>query len=237
LLATLRKQSWINYSTNKQRYNCEKSQQNERSVEMKLTMLKMSKKKIIGAVCAIALFAGGGVVGAQIYANAANNAIAVLPIAKGGTNANTASTAATNILGTNFDNYIGILPLAKGGTGTTLGNGAAGQYLTSNANGTSNWSNLLFSVPTTYKSVNVGNGANFNLATQLGIPAGTFITANFYYNNDGNGAMHVKYGGKADFWKSSSSGTGGVFISGVAGGFVVTHDSSGNTGCSVQVVY
>jgi hypothetical protein len=55
---------------------------------MKLTMLKMSKKKIIGAVCAIALFAGGAVVGAQINASAANNAIAVLPIAKGGTGQN-----------------------------------------------------------------------------------------------------------------------------------------------------
>jgi hypothetical protein len=59
------------------------------------------------------------VVGAQIYANAANNAIAVLPIAKGGTNANTASTAATNILGTNFGNYSGTLPTSKGGTGLT----------------------------------------------------------------------------------------------------------------------
>jgi hypothetical protein len=83
----------------------------------KLAILKMSKKKIIGAVCAIALFAGGAVVGAQIYANAENNAIAVLPIAKGGTNANTAATAATNILGTNFGNYSGVLPVAKGGTG------------------------------------------------------------------------------------------------------------------------
>jgi hypothetical protein len=59
----------------------------------KLAILKMSKKKIIGAVCAIALFAGGAVVGAQIYANASSNAVAVLPIAKGGTGASSLSTA------------------------------------------------------------------------------------------------------------------------------------------------
>jgi hypothetical protein len=54
----------------------------------KLAILKMSKKKIIGAVCVIAAFAGGAVVGAQINANAENNAIAVLPVAKGGTGQN-----------------------------------------------------------------------------------------------------------------------------------------------------
>jgi hypothetical protein len=84
---------------------------------MKLTILKMNKKKIIGAVCAIALFAGGGVVGAQIYANAFSNAIATLPLSKGGTSATTAGAAATSILGTNYANYDGILPVSKGGTG------------------------------------------------------------------------------------------------------------------------
>jgi hypothetical protein len=80
----------------------------------KLAILKMSKKKIIGAVCVIAAFAGGAVVGAQIYANASNNAVAVLPVAKGGTgqndlaavlgvgSANKLATART-INGTNFD--------------------------------------------------------------------------------------------------------------------------------------
>jgi hypothetical protein len=51
----------------------------------KLAILKMSKKKIISVICIIATFTGGCVVGAQIYANASNNAVAVLPIAKGGT--------------------------------------------------------------------------------------------------------------------------------------------------------
>jgi hypothetical protein len=85
---------------------------------MKLTILKMDKKKIIGAVCAIALFAGGAVVGAQINASASSNAIATLPLSKGGTEATTAGAAATSILGSNFTNYTGgILPIAKGGTG------------------------------------------------------------------------------------------------------------------------
>ncbi|MDR3116541.1 MAG: hypothetical protein LBT91_01690 [Bifidobacteriaceae bacterium] len=48
----------------------------------------------------------------------------ILPIAKGGTNANTASGAATNILGTNFANYSGILPIAKGGTDATAAKNA-----------------------------------------------------------------------------------------------------------------
>jgi hypothetical protein len=54
----------------------------------KLAILKMSKKKIIAAICAICLFAGGAIIGAQITASAANNAVAVLPAAKGGTGQN-----------------------------------------------------------------------------------------------------------------------------------------------------
>ncbi|MDR3116861.1 MAG: hypothetical protein LBT91_03425 [Bifidobacteriaceae bacterium] len=42
----------------------------------------------------------------------------VLPIARGGTNANTAAQASSNILGSNFANYSGVLPAAKGGTGS-----------------------------------------------------------------------------------------------------------------------
>jgi hypothetical protein len=59
---------------------------------MKLQALKINKKKIVGAVCAVALFAGGCVVGAQIYATAANNAVAILPVAKGGTGKATLAT-------------------------------------------------------------------------------------------------------------------------------------------------
>jgi hypothetical protein len=44
----------------------------------------------------------------------------VLPIAKGGTGSNSASGAATNILGSNYANYSGILPVAKGGTGAGI---------------------------------------------------------------------------------------------------------------------
>ncbi|MDR3116870.1 MAG: hypothetical protein LBT91_03470 [Bifidobacteriaceae bacterium] len=45
----------------------------------------------------------------------------VLQISRGGTNANTAAQASTNILGSNFANYSGVLPIAKGGTaGQTL---------------------------------------------------------------------------------------------------------------------
>ncbi|MDR3152629.1 MAG: hypothetical protein LBT85_04160 [Bifidobacteriaceae bacterium] len=50
------------------------------------------------------------------YAASSN---AVLPIIRGGTNANTASEAAANILGGNFDNYEGVLPVEKGGTAGT----------------------------------------------------------------------------------------------------------------------
>ncbi|MDR3116540.1 MAG: hypothetical protein LBT91_01685 [Bifidobacteriaceae bacterium] len=40
----------------------------------------------------------------------------VLPIARGGTNANTAAQAAANILGSNFANHSGVLPISRGGT-------------------------------------------------------------------------------------------------------------------------
>ncbi|MDR3116532.1 MAG: hypothetical protein LBT91_01645 [Bifidobacteriaceae bacterium] len=51
------------------------------------------------------------------YNSYAAGSSALLPISKGGTQANTASQASANILGTNFANYTGILPFTKGGTG------------------------------------------------------------------------------------------------------------------------
>ncbi|MDR3152299.1 MAG: hypothetical protein LBT85_02405 [Bifidobacteriaceae bacterium] len=62
------------------------------------------------------------------YAASSN---AVLPIIRGGTNANTASEAAANILGTNFDNYEGVLPSSKGGAGFNEVNPSADNTLTS----------------------------------------------------------------------------------------------------------
>ncbi|MDR3116780.1 MAG: hypothetical protein LBT91_02965 [Bifidobacteriaceae bacterium] len=44
-----------------------------------------------------------------------------LPINKGGTGANTAASAAGNLLGKDFANYSGVLPIAKGGTQTANG--------------------------------------------------------------------------------------------------------------------
>ncbi|MDR3152226.1 MAG: hypothetical protein LBT85_02025 [Bifidobacteriaceae bacterium] len=44
------------------------------------------------------------------------NQTEILQISKGGTNANTAAGALTNIFGTNFANYSGVLPVNKGGT-------------------------------------------------------------------------------------------------------------------------
>ncbi|MDR3116782.1 MAG: hypothetical protein LBT91_02975 [Bifidobacteriaceae bacterium] len=51
----------------------------------------------------------------------ASSPTTILPISQGGTGANTASEAAANILGTNFDNYDGVLPVAQGGTGAKTG--------------------------------------------------------------------------------------------------------------------
>ncbi|MDR3116612.1 MAG: hypothetical protein LBT91_02085 [Bifidobacteriaceae bacterium] len=50
--------------------------------------------------------------------------VIVLPIKKGGTNANTAAQAVTNIFGEQFANYSGVLPVDKGGTGATTNLGA-----------------------------------------------------------------------------------------------------------------
>jgi hypothetical protein len=86
---------------------------------MKLMILKMSKKQAFAVFFAVMIFAGSGLIGAQVYANAGGNTVAVLPIAKGGTNANNAITASGNILGANFANYSGLLPTSKGGTGLT----------------------------------------------------------------------------------------------------------------------
>jgi hypothetical protein len=149
---------------------------------MKLAILRVNKKKLIASVCVIAAFAGGAVVGAQIYANASNNAVAVLPIAKGGTNANTAATAANNILGSNYGNYGGILPLAKGGTGTALGNGTAGYKLTSNADGTSKWSNMGAPV-TLVSNTTVAIGGNNNAKLRIYSDHTALLT--FYYTKPG----------------------------------------------------
>jgi hypothetical protein len=86
---------------------------------MKIQNVKRVKLNKIGTVAAVLIlccisFTAG--VDLTQNANSAGSA-SVLPIAKGGTGGNTASIAATNILGTNFENYSGILPLAKGGIG------------------------------------------------------------------------------------------------------------------------
>ncbi|MDR3116270.1 MAG: hypothetical protein LBT91_00280 [Bifidobacteriaceae bacterium] len=44
------------------------------------------------------------------------DSISILPISKGGTEANTARQASQNIIGNNFANYDEILPISKGGT-------------------------------------------------------------------------------------------------------------------------
>ncbi|MDR3116859.1 MAG: hypothetical protein LBT91_03415 [Bifidobacteriaceae bacterium] len=55
----------------------------------------------------------------------------VLPIARGGTNANTAAQASSNILGSNFANYEGVLPSSKGGAGFSEINASGNNTLTS----------------------------------------------------------------------------------------------------------
>ncbi|MDR3152102.1 MAG: hypothetical protein LBT85_01370, partial [Bifidobacteriaceae bacterium] len=76
---------------------------------------KISLKKIyITAISFLSIISFG----VGINVNAAGSST-LLPISRGGTNANTAGEAATNILGSNFANYSGVLPVAKGGTGAT----------------------------------------------------------------------------------------------------------------------
>jgi hypothetical protein len=87
--------------------------------------IKLNKIGTVAAVfilCCISFTAG---VDLTQNANSAGSS-SVLPVAKGGTGGNTASIAATNILGTNYENYSGILPLAKGGLGVNA-TPAAGQ--------------------------------------------------------------------------------------------------------------
>ncbi|MDR2799154.1 MAG: hypothetical protein LBB07_00830 [Bifidobacteriaceae bacterium] len=86
---------------------------------MKIQSVKRIKLNKIGTVAAVIIlcfisFTAG--VDLNQKANTASSA-SVLPVSKGGTGGNTASIAAANILGTNFENYSGILPLAKGGLG------------------------------------------------------------------------------------------------------------------------
>jgi hypothetical protein len=81
--------------------------------------MKLINFKKIGTVLAIAVFGAVSFTAGVDLTNKANSATSasVLPIGKGGTGGNTATTAAANILGTNFANYAGILPLEKGGLG------------------------------------------------------------------------------------------------------------------------
>jgi hypothetical protein len=86
---------------------------------MKLKKFKLKKVGTVLAVlvlCVVSFTAG---VDLTQKANSATSA-SVLPINKGGTGANNASGAATNILGINFANYDGILPLANGGLGVDM---------------------------------------------------------------------------------------------------------------------
>jgi hypothetical protein len=63
--------------------------------KMKLSALGARSKKVITVVCAICLFIGGGIAGSQIYVNALDNAVATLPVAKGGTG----QTSLASVLG------------------------------------------------------------------------------------------------------------------------------------------
>jgi hypothetical protein len=88
----------------------------------RLTSLKKFKLKKIGTVLTVLVFGVVSFTAGVDLTNKANSATSasVLPINKGGTGANNASGAATNILGTNFGNYSGVLPITKGGTGINI---------------------------------------------------------------------------------------------------------------------
>ncbi|MDR3116652.1 MAG: hypothetical protein LBT91_02300 [Bifidobacteriaceae bacterium] len=76
----------------------------------KLDIRKLGIWGIIFLLCTTCFISGFSI---NSYAASSST---VLPISRGGTNANTATQASSNILGENFANYGGILPVAKGGT-------------------------------------------------------------------------------------------------------------------------
>ncbi|MDR3116927.1 MAG: hypothetical protein LBT91_03770 [Bifidobacteriaceae bacterium] len=72
--------------------------------------------KRLGVLGIIFLFGTAAFISGFSINSYAASSSTVLPIARGGTNANTAAQASSNILGSNFANYNGVLPVAKGGT-------------------------------------------------------------------------------------------------------------------------
>ncbi|MDR3116769.1 MAG: hypothetical protein LBT91_02910, partial [Bifidobacteriaceae bacterium] len=88
--------------------------------------MKFYKFKKLGILGTIFLLCTTCFLSGRISVANADGSNAVLPVAKGGTGANSASEASTNILGTNFANYsdklpasqlTGSVPIANGGTG------------------------------------------------------------------------------------------------------------------------
>ncbi|MDR3116323.1 MAG: hypothetical protein LBT91_00565 [Bifidobacteriaceae bacterium] len=77
-------------------------------------------KKLATAFNIFILVSLGFISGNYIQVSAADSSAAVLPITRGGTGANSETSAAANILSTNFANYNGVLPVAKGGTGSNI---------------------------------------------------------------------------------------------------------------------
>jgi hypothetical protein len=174
LLATVRKQSWITTVPINKDITVKKTTNAKGGVDMKLKMLKMSKKQIISALCIIGVFGIGAIVGAQIYANAASNAIAVLPLSKGGTNATSATAAASSILGTNYANYNATLPIAKGGSGATTATNAANNILGSNY---ANYSGILPIAKGGTNSNTAARGATNILGSNFANYSGTLPTS------------------------------------------------------------
>jgi hypothetical protein len=68
------------------RIECAKTK--EKDYKMKLSILRLGKKRTVGILCAISLFACGIAIGSQVQANAGSGATAVLPVAKGGIGTN-----------------------------------------------------------------------------------------------------------------------------------------------------
>jgi hypothetical protein len=76
--------------------------------------------KRLGVLGIIFLFGTAAFISGFSINSYAASSSTVLPISRGGTNANTAAQASSNILGSDFANYNGVLPVAKGGTGTSV---------------------------------------------------------------------------------------------------------------------
>jgi hypothetical protein len=134
---------------------------------MKLAILKINKKKIVGAVCAIALFAGGCVIGAQINASASNNAIAVLPVVKGGTGTNAFTSGEA-----------------------LVGNGSSGIETRTIADAPASGSNSLMTSGGTYTAL----GNCTKLLNQSGLATGVSVSANAYTKQTVNYATTYKAG-------------------------------------------